>query len=150
MLSTSVGIAVALGLGGSRFLVSDLLIGAAYSATQSAAAVSVIFTLKTDGTWAITFGAGDTGGGTPLTGTWLLAGGVAADYEVKYTFPNQVNSPTIVNDAAAFTAMSANRVGSVSKTNADASSDFQIEIRKIAKPGEYTTDSSNFAAEGAP
>lgn len=133
-----------------RGLTVDLGIGANYTATQTGAETNVILTFKTDGTWEITFGAGDTGGGSPLTGTWLVAGGSPELYEIRYTPSNQVNTPVIVNDAAAFTAVSANRLVSVSRTGADASADILVELREIADLTVSVSDTTNFAANGAP
>lgn len=134
----------------ARRLVFDLGLGAGYTATQSAASTSVIWTIKTDGSWEITFGAGDTGGGTPLTGTWLQAGGNASDYEVQFSTANESGSPIITNGASSFTAVSANRSIEVSKSLADASADVTGVIRRIAATSESVTDTSNFAAQGAP
>lgn len=148
MLSTPVGLATALVGGVARFLATNLGIGAAYSGTDPGAAAGCTFTLKTDGTWEISFGGGDTGSGTPLTGTWLT-GGSAADYEVKYTPSNEVGAPSITNGAAAFTAVSANRSITVNKTGADASADVLIEIQKTADTTESVSGSTNLAANGA-
>lgn len=138
------------GMSGKQgFLVSTLTLAANYTSTQAGALAEAILTFKTDGTWAYTVGAGDSSGGTPTTGTWLLSGGAAADYEILYTPSGGVNSPTIVNDASSYTAVSANRAFTVSKNSADASSDVLVSIRRITDTSEIVSQSTNLAAEGA-
>lgn len=150
MLTTPVGLAVALSGGAAiRNLVTDLGVGTAYAGIDPGSSASCIFTLKTDGTWAVTVGAGDSSTGTPLTGSWLN-GGSASDYEVKYTSSNELGTPSITNGAAAYTAVSANLAITVSKTNTDASADVLIEVRKISDTSESVSDSTNLAALGAP
>lgn len=130
-------------------MVTDLGVGTAYAGIHPGVAASCTFTLNTNGTWAVTFGSGDAPSGTPTSGTWLN-GGSAADYEVRYTPSNQLGAPSITNGAAAYTAVSANREITISKTNADASADVLIEVRKISDVSESVSDSTNLAALGAP
>ena len=132
------------------FLVSAVGgVGAAYSSTEVAANSGITFTLKTDRTWEITFDAGDLGSGTPLTGTWLNAGGTVTDYEVRYTSSSEVGSPSISNGASSYTAVSANRVFTISKNGANASNVLTIEIRGIGIGG-YVRAAPALDVNGAP
>lgn len=124
-------------------------VGASYSTTHVASNAGILFTLKTDRTWEITFDAGDSGSGTPLTGTWLNAGGTASNYEVRYTATNQVGSPVITNPASSYVAMSANRAFEISKNGANASATLTIEIRGIGIGG-YVSAASALDVNGAP
>ena len=133
-----------------RQLVSNIGLGAAYTATQSASNTSVILTIKSDGTWTVTFDPGDTTSGTPTSGTSLLTGGIAADHEVLFTVSNQVGSPVISNGAASYTALTSNRTVSVSKNGSAASADIRVDIRAIANPGTNVFATSNFSADGTP
>lgn len=138
------------GLRGSNpdTLVNDIGLEAAYDSVQSAALAELTLTFSTAGTWAFTVGAGDTLGGTPTSGTWL-ASGAAAEYEILFTPSNLVNSPTVTNGAATYTAMSANRAFKVEKNNADASAECLVSIRRIVNPPRTLTDTTNMAAKGA-
>jgi hypothetical protein len=124
-------------------------VGAFYDSTEVAANAGIIFTLKTDRTWEITFDAGDLGSGTPLTGTWLNAGGTAANYEVRYTSSSEVGSPAITNNASSYTAMTANRAFDISKNGANASNVLTIEIRGIGIGG-YVSAATALGVNGAP
>lgn len=95
-------------LGKNQFLVIPSAIGASYTSTHATSACSVTLTIKTDGTFAITVGAGDALTGTPTTGSWLNSGGTSSDYQVRFTTSNLVNSPTITNGASTFTTISSN------------------------------------------
>lgn len=136
--------------GDSDKLVADLGLGAGYSATQAASLAELTFTVRTDGTWTMTVGAGDSGPGSPSSGTWLLAGGVAAEYEVRFTNSGDSGTPILTNGAAAFTAMSANRTFKIEKTNSDASTTMTAEIRRIVNPPRTLTDAAGMSALGAP
>lgn len=133
-------------------LVFDFGLGANYAGTQSSANTSVILTVKRDGTWTVTFDAGDTPSGSPTSGTWHRAphSTVGDNYEVIYAVSNQVGTPVVVNGAAAYTAITGDIVISVSKNGADASADVAPSIRKTGTTSPVLTDTSNFAAEGAP
>ena len=138
-----------IGGNGAAGLLKDLGLASDYGATDVGANAAVTLTIKTDGTWTITGGAGDIVTGSPTTGTWLRAGGVAADYQVKFTPSNQVNSPIITNGAATFTAISANRAITVEKTAATASATVLVELQLIADPGDSQSNSTNLDAEGS-
>jgi hypothetical protein len=139
-------------LGGSEqeYLVNDIGLGAAYESTEVAANAGVIITFKNDGTWEVTFDAGDIGSGTPLTGSWLTSGGVVADYQLRYTVSNEVGAPVVGNGAAAYSVLSSNRVISVEKNGANASADILVEIQRIVNPTRTLSDTTNCAANGAP
>lgn len=130
-------------------LVNDLGLDANYSATEVLALTEVTLTVLTDGTWLITVGAGDFLGGSPISGTWLN-GGSAADYQVRFTPSGQVNSPTITNCCAAYTAVSANRAFKVEKTNQNASSSVLVEIQRITNPPRTLSETTDMAADGGP
>lgn len=132
-----------------RLLAYSLTLGAVYEGIQAGSTAGVILTFKTDGTWEITFDPADVGSGTPLTGTWLVSGGTASEYEIRYTPSNQVNTPTIVNDAATYTALSANRLISVKKTSADAEADVLVEVRFALDTTINVSATSNLRARGA-
>lgn len=137
--------------GGGAALVSDFGMGASYSATEAASATSVTLTVKTDGTWAITFGSGDTGAGTPTSGVWAtnVFSGVGAAFELQFTTANEVGSPGVSNDAAAFTQITANLAIQIFKTAANASADVTVNLRKLGSSSTELTDTTNFAANGA-
>lgn len=132
--------------------VNDFGMGASYAADEAGAATSVTLTVNRDGTWAITFGSGDTPSGTPTSGNWAASrfSTVGDAFEVKFTQSNEVGSPGIANDAASYTAITANRAIAVSKTGADASADILVEIREAGFTVPVLSDTSNFAANGSP
>lgn len=132
--------------------VNDFGMASNYSATETGAATSVILTVNRAGTWAITFGSGDTPAGTPTSGSWAASpfSTVGDIFEVKFTPSNQVGSPTITNGASSYTALTANRSIEVSKSGADASADILVEIREVNIAAPLLSESSNFAANGSP
>ena len=128
------------------FLVADLGLGAAYTSTQATSLAELTLTIKTDGTWTLTAGTGDTLGGTPTSGTWLIPGGIAAEHSVRFTPSNQVNTPTITNGAASFTAIASNITVKVEKSLDNASADVLVEITSA---NGAVSDTTNLAANGA-
>lgn len=144
-----------LGISGRRApatLVADVGLGANYSGTQAFAVTSVTLTVNPDGSWAITFGSGDTPAGTPTTGTWANEVGITdagADFEVQFTNANEVGSPTVDNDASSFAALTSAKAITVRKTEANASSDITVNFRPVGSTVTALTETSNFAANGA-
>lgn len=137
--------------GAGAALVSDFGMGASYTGTHAASAASVQLTVKTDGTWAITFGAGDTPAGTPTSGVWATNtfSGVGAGFEAQFTTANEIGTPGIGNDAAAFTQITTDLSIQVSRTGANASADVTVNIRRLGSSSTELTDTANFAANGA-
>lgn len=137
--------------GAGAALVTDFGMGASYSATQAGSQTSLTLTVRTNGTWDIVEGAGDTIGGTPLTGVWATNtfSGVGAGFELQFATANEVNAPTISNDAAAFTQITADLSIQVAKLSANASVDVTPNLRKLGSSSTELTDTANFAANGA-
>lgn len=137
--------------GTSASLVADFGMGTVYSGTQASAGTSVTLTVKTDGTWTITFGSGDTPSGTPTSGTWVTNGGsgVGSQFEVQFTTAGAVGSPNISNDAAAFTQITSDLAITVSKNLANALADVTVNIRKLGSSSTELTDTAQFQANGA-
>lgn len=132
-------------------LAADFGMGASYSGTQAASPTSVTLTVKRDGTWTITFGAGDTPAGSPTSGNWAAStvANAGDDYTVVYSTANAVNSPTVNNDAATPQIIDQDRAITVSKGAANASADVTVLIVPIGSFGAALTDTANFAANGA-
>src|SRR5689334_19331360 len=118
------------GLGRIEF-VADFGMGLNYSGTQAGLPTSVTLTVNPDGTWAITFGGGDTPAGSPTSGTWALIPqtGAGNDIEVLFTKTNEVGGPTGANDAATYTRLTAPLSVTVSKAGANASADVAVDMR---------------------
>lgn len=104
MLSTPIGIAVALGQSSGAALVDDMGLGANYLSEDDGAgpglSASVTVTVKRDGTWTVTVGGDDTLTGTPTSGTWATvpATDVGDGFEVLFDDTTISGAPTI-NDS---------------------------------------------------
>lgn len=131
-------------------LAADMGMDAAYSGTQAGSPTSVTLTVKSDGTWEVTFGGGDTPAGTPTTGNWAASTltGIGNDYQVLFTTANSVNSPTITNNASEYTTITGDITITVAKGSANASADVTAAFRSVYG-GTGLTETSNFAANGA-
>lgn len=131
-------------------LVADMGMDGAYSATQAGAATSVTLTVYPNGSWIVTFGAGDTPSGTPTSGTWATGGDDAGqDYEVQFTTAGEVGAPVVTNDASSFTRISAPLTITVAKTLANALADVTINFRAVGTAATTLTETSQFQANGA-
>lgn len=87
--------------------------GITYGSTDyqlgSPASALASFTIKSDGTWETLSDAGAVGGnwaGSPVAG-------IGSGYEVRFTVTSSFGGGTVVNEASAWTALSANRLFSV-------------------------------------
>jgi len=131
-------------------LAADVGMDTNYSGTQAGSPTSVTFTAKNDGTWTVTFGAGDTPAGTPTSGNWAAStsAGIGDEYRVTYSTANPVNSPTITNNASTPTIISTDITITVAKATANASADVTVLFTPIYGSGSLT-DTANFAANGA-
>lgn len=123
-------------------LVANLGFDANYrsdDAVNPTAALTI--TVKRDGTWAITVGPGDVlTTGSPASGTWAANPGpqVGDQAEVQFVVANQVNAPTITNDASSYTAITTDRAINISKGGgATASADITVNVRAY---GQVVTD----------
>lgn len=138
--------------GQSGALVSDFgLVGPYSSADAVNPTALATITVNTDGTWAITVGPGDVLTGTPASGTWLhpATAGYSHEYQVQFVVTNQVNAPTIVNDAAAFTTVTSNLALQISKGGgATASADITVNLRRVGSSTTELTDTANFQVDG--
>lgn len=87
--------------------------GITYSSTDyqlgSPSSALAQFTIKADGTWETLSDAGAVGGNWAAT----PAGGIGSGYEVRFTVTSTFGSGTVVNEASAWTALSANRLFSL-------------------------------------
>ncbi len=132
-------------------LVADFGMGANYSATQAGSPTAVTLTVKRDGTWTVTFGGGDTPAGSPTSGTWTTSSSTAIgdEYQVLYTVSNQVNSPTVTNNASDWVLVNGDITLTIAKGAADASADVNARIRPTGCAAAELSETSNFAANGA-
>ncbi len=132
-------------------LVADFGMGAAYSGTQAASPTSVTLTVKRDGTWTITFGAGDTPAGVPTSGTWSTSSTatIGDEYQLLYSTANLVNAPTVTNNASTWTQITGDITITVAKASANASGDVTPSLRPVGCPAAPLSDTANFAANGA-
>lgn len=132
-------------------LAADFGMGASYSGTQAGSPTSVVLTVKNDGTWTITFGAGDTPAGSPTSGTWAAStsAGVGNDYQVLYETSGAVNSPTITNNASTYTTVTGDITITVARAAANASANVTVSMRALNCPTNTLSDTANFAANGA-
>ena len=75
--------------------------------------------MNPNGTWQITStrsGSFNNGTTTLDSGTWLPAGGSAADYTVRYAFTGGTGQGTTVNSAPSDTALTATQTASLNVT----------------------------------
>lgn len=118
----------------SPVLVANLGFDAAYTSTDAVnPTAALIITVKRDGTWAITVGPGDVLSlGSPASGTWTTNPSIdiGDQAEVQFVVANEVNVPVIVNDAAAYTALTADRAINISRGGGiSATADITINVR---------------------
>ena len=158
MLSTSVGLAVALSGGEepAAGLVADLGMDAAYRSDDSAggtAAASATVTVFRDGTWTLTKGADDVWGvGTTFSGNWALNPRADAgdDYDVLFTDTNLVGALTI-NDSTggAVTPLTSDQTFQIiAAGGASGSKDLEIGLRLTGAGSNELTETINLGAIG--
>lgn len=152
LASPSSAILVQVVAGTTGVLVSDFGLVGPYSSTDVVnPTASAQLNVKTDGTWTITVGAVDTLAGAPTSGTWLnpAVAGYAHEYQVQFVVTNQVNAPTIVNDAASFTTVTSDLALNISKGGGvTASADITVNFRPVGGSSTVLTDTANFLVDG--
>lgn len=132
----------------NNYLVADLGLDTTYEASEVLNPVSFTLTFKTDRTWEITVGSGDSLVGSPTSGTWLTAGGTAADHELEITVG--AGTPTVVNDASSWIAMTANRAIQISIGGGSSGSrGITAKLRRIGG-GLQVSDTSDITVNGGP
>lgn len=159
MLSTSVGLAVALSGGGDdppAGLVADLGMDAAYRSDDDAGgatSASLTVTIKRDGTWTLTKGADDAWGvGTTFSGNWAANPRADAgdDYSVLFTDTNLVGSLTI-NDSTGglVTPLTSDQTFQIGAAGgASGSKDLEIGLRLTGAGANELTETTNIGCIG--
>ncbi len=133
----------------STNLVSDLGLAASYySSDVSPASAHVALNIKTDGTWSIAVGSGDSLTGSPTSGTWLTAGS-ASDYEVQFVLASEFGSPpNSTNDAPTYTAITADRsILFEAVSGNDVGANVTVNLRKIGTTSPVLSDTAAFEAD---
>lgn len=132
-------------------LVADLGMDAAYSGTQAGAQTSVTITVNPDGTWTVTFNAGDTPSGTPTSGFWATGAfpDFGLDYELQYAVSGEVGAPVVTNGASSFTAITAALTIQVAKNAANALADVTLNFRPRGSSSTALTEATQLQANGA-
>lgn len=155
MLSTPIGLATVLSGGFLARLAADLGLDAAYRAVDDGVLPTICamtFTVKRDGSWTMTVGADDSFTlGTTFSGFWTLdpSADVGDGFEVQYTSANQVNSPTITNNAVGYTAITGDITYLVSKgSGATSSVDMTANFRRAGGSAAEMSDTTNMQVTG--
>lgn len=136
-------------------LVADLGLDAAYAAQDDGAlphTCAMTYTVKRDGSWTMTVAADDSFSvGTTFSGFWCAdpSADVGDGFEVRFDSANQVNAPTITNDASAYTAITGDLTYVVSKgAGATASVDLTPNFRRAGGSSAELTDTANMQVTG--
>lgn len=121
-----------------------------YSSQDTVNPTAVLtITVKRDGTWAIGVGVADTlVSGSPSSGSWCgnPSAEIGDQAEVQFVVANEVNTPTIVNDAASYTALTSDRTINISRGGGvTATADITINVRSA---GVTVTDTTAVTVDG--
>jgi hypothetical protein len=127
--------------------------GTTYSSEETAtsptqASAQLTLTCKTDGTWAVTVGSGDSISGTPTSGNWgtPTTTGSGSSYEVKFTPTNQTGPGTVTNEASAYTTVSTDKIFRLTvNSSAGAKTgtlDIQMQVRKLGTTTPVADDTA--------
>jgi hypothetical protein len=140
---------------------TDAALGASYSSSEAnsgggSATARVWIEVKSNGTWAIDKGAGDTLTGTPLSGSWgtPTTSGAGTDYECKFTVGSTTGSPSITNGASGWTRVDVSRYFTVDISAANGQSNsgavgVTVEVRKINTTTPVSTDTTTLSVSAS-